>query len=98
MSEIPRQEWRNLPRLRGSTADPFSEAGSFPRAVCDCVYGSVPRAVASVTQHQARSLPLAVLTQRVFPVYAIANRSRIPGTQGYSLPFPSRSNLNIGAQ
>src|SRR5215468_502534 len=37
------------------------------RAVCDCVYGSVPRAVASVAQHQARSLPLAVLTRRVIP-------------------------------
>jgi len=31
------------------------------------VYGSVPRAVASATQTEARSLPLAVLTTRVFP-------------------------------
>src|SRR5262245_45831076 len=36
-------------------------------AVCNCVYGSVPRAVASVIQTEARSLPLAVLTRRIFP-------------------------------
>ena len=31
------------------------------------MYGSVPRAVASVTHPEARSLPLAVLIRRVFP-------------------------------
>ena len=37
------------------------------RPVIKCVYGSVPRAVASVTHPEARSLPLAVLIRRVFP-------------------------------
>ena len=36
-------------------------------AVSNCVYGSVPRAVASVPHSDSRSLPLAVLIQRVFP-------------------------------
>src|SRR6266508_648087 len=37
------------------------------RSVIKCVYGAVPRAVASVTQREARSLPLAVLLRRAFP-------------------------------
>src|SRR5262249_46155436 len=36
-------------------------------AACNCVYGSVPRAVASAIHVEPRSLPPAVLTQRVFP-------------------------------
>jgi len=32
-----------------------------------CSYGSVPRAVASAAQYEARSLPLAVLIQPAFP-------------------------------
>src|SRR5262249_6861613 len=47
---------------------PFFESGFVIRAVCNRVNGSVPRAVASVSQHQARSLPLAVLTRRVMPL------------------------------
>src|SRR5262245_37401025 len=37
------------------------------RSVFKCLYGSVPRAVASVARTKARSLPLAVLIQRAFP-------------------------------
>src|SRR5262245_7624353 len=40
---------------------------STSRSVIKCVYGSVPRAVASATQCESRSLPLAVLIQRSFP-------------------------------
>ena len=35
--------------------------------ILKCVYGSVPRAVASASQNEARSLPLAVLIQRAVP-------------------------------
>jgi hypothetical protein len=35
--------------------------------VLKCVYGSVPRAVASAPQREARSLPFAVLIRRAFP-------------------------------
>src|SRR5262245_973562 len=40
---------------------------STSRSVIKCAYGSVPRAVASATQCEARSLPLAVLIRRAFP-------------------------------
>jgi len=51
----------------GNTMASRDKIRAFLRSDFICVYGSVPRAVASVLPIRSRSLPLAVLIRRSFP-------------------------------
>src|SRR5262249_4716457 len=57
-----------LPRQTNDARDAVVRVrNSYSRSVIKCVYGSVPRAVASVLHAESRSQPLAVLIRRAFP-------------------------------